>query len=208
MTTERAKHIKRLLSLASAVREAAKRLPDAPVSAEVVACAGIMGMANWLEDVAALLRAEPVGEPWRPIETAPKDGTSVLIAGGTYNYDASADPRDYPFEGVKIAWWDRSAWNGGNGSEYDGEYWHEPTVWMPLPAPPAAPEAKEQERGGEPLVERVAKAIYDAMRCGDPEGQRRPWIPGGNSLKQSEAREMARIAIKPCVPTVSAEEEK
>lgn len=61
MSGERERHIKRLLSLAEAVREASKRLPDAPVSAEVVACAGIMGMANWLEDVVALLRAEPVG---------------------------------------------------------------------------------------------------------------------------------------------------
>ena len=60
--SERETHIKRLLSLASAVREAAKRLPDAPVSAEVVAGAGIMGMANWLEDIAALLRSEPVGD--------------------------------------------------------------------------------------------------------------------------------------------------
>lgn len=57
---ERERHAERLERLAEAVRAAAKRLPDRPITGEVVACAGIMGMANWLEEVAALLRrAEP-----------------------------------------------------------------------------------------------------------------------------------------------------
>ena len=82
------------------------------------------------------LHASPVAPAWRPIETAPKDGTSVLIAGGTYYYDAGISDQPYPFGGVKVAYWDRDAWNGGYGSEYDGEYWHKPTVWMPLPVAP------------------------------------------------------------------------
>ena len=69
---EREKSVKRLRSLAEAVRGAAKRLPDTPVSAEVVACAGIMGMANWLERVASML-ASPVA----PSEWAPNQGTST-----------------------------------------------------------------------------------------------------------------------------------
>jgi len=60
--TEIATHVKRLRSLAEAVRVASKRLPDTPVSAEVVACAGIMGMANWLDDVASLLASPPVAQ--------------------------------------------------------------------------------------------------------------------------------------------------
>lgn len=43
--------------LAEAVRKAADALPDRPLMGEVVACAGIMGMANKLERIAAALRA-------------------------------------------------------------------------------------------------------------------------------------------------------
>lgn len=86
--------------------------------------------------------------PWRLIETAPKDGTEILITGGTYYYDASISAALDPYTGVKIACWeggasnDADCWNGGYGSEYDGEYWHEPTHWMPLPARPNTEEGK------------------------------------------------------------------
>uniref|UniRef100_A0A6M3K9C8 Uncharacterized protein n=2 Tax=viral metagenome TaxID=1070528 RepID=A0A6M3K9C8_9ZZZZ len=56
---EREKSVKRLRSLAEAVRGAAKWLPAVPVSAEIVAGAGIMGMANWLERVADMLVVAP-----------------------------------------------------------------------------------------------------------------------------------------------------
>jgi hypothetical protein len=46
----------------------------------------------------------------------------------------------------------------------------------------------------DPLVEAVAEAIYDAMRENDPKGKNRPWVPGGNSDKQDEARSRARRA--------------
>ncbi|HUT60659.1 MAG TPA: hypothetical protein VNA25_22670 [Phycisphaerae bacterium] len=116
MKTEHERHIKRLLSLAEAVREAAKRLPDAPVSAEVVACAGIMGMANWLEDVAALLRSEPVEEPvlWRWRETT----------------------------GGRLGKWettDCEPWFSTTGHSA-GRTWEKQAL---VPAPPAAPEAQE-----------------------------------------------------------------
>ncbi len=43
--------------------------------------------------------------------------------------------------------------------------------------------------------ERVAEAIYNAMRENDPKGQRYPWVPGGNSQKQDTARRQARAAL-------------
>jgi hypothetical protein len=64
---------------------------------------------------------------WQPIETAPVDGTPVLLAAagtvfeGEYKPDANGwwlantDPTDY----------------------HDGQVW--PTHWMPLPHPPKEP---------------------------------------------------------------------
>jgi len=59
---------------------------------------------------------------WQPIETAPKDGTSILIAT---NADA---------DGVVIARWFKynglAAFRDGDADP------HSPTHWMPLPNPP------------------------------------------------------------------------
>ncbi len=55
-------------------------------------------------------------------------------------------------------------------------------------------------------VERVAEAIYDALRENDPEGKGRPWVPGGNSLKQDEARRCARAALSSESPRPPEEE--
>jgi len=57
---------------------------------------------------------------WQPIETAPQDGTEILIAGR------------YDFSGV----WDMAVGDcrGGKARPFVGE--HTATHWMPLPAPP------------------------------------------------------------------------
>lgn len=57
---------------------------------------------------------------WQPIETAPMDGTPVLVFGG-------------------IAYWraDAHAWYTITGSAYPGRVIEWPvTHWMPLPTPP------------------------------------------------------------------------
>jgi hypothetical protein len=59
---------------------------------------------------------------WQPIETAPKDGTSVLL------FD-----RDY---GIATA----AYFNGWQDSYSNFE---DATHWMPLPEPPSAPEQAE-----------------------------------------------------------------
>jgi hypothetical protein len=73
-------------------------------------------------------------EEWQPIETAPKDGTMVLVA-----------PQ------MQVAHWYQDRFSGPPGNERNGEllgeYWavpqvdfHEasitPTHWRPLPTPP------------------------------------------------------------------------
>lgn len=74
---------------------------------------------------------------WQPIETAPKDGTLILlfrptalpwgkVAPGKWNSQAD-HKRPSPF-------WDMWLRIGGT---YESRAW-EPTHWMPLPAPPVA----------------------------------------------------------------------
>lgn len=66
---------------------------------------------------------------WRPIETAPKDGTSILICGfGGANKYFVADVK-----------WNEGEWCLFDPAE-DLYSWpcYGPSHWMPLPAPPAA----------------------------------------------------------------------
>jgi hypothetical protein len=75
---------------------------------------------------------------WQPIETAPKDGSEVLLY--------------YPLEGLSehhsrrvICWWHKGwstrspgrwVFQGRAARGYSDEY--QPTLWMPLPEPPQA----------------------------------------------------------------------
>lgn len=70
---------------------------------------------------------------WMPIESAPKDGTHVLIAGGTF--DAHWD-EGLEFKGVCIAYWHGDHWHGNEANAHDEWKRHHPTHWQPLPAPP------------------------------------------------------------------------
>lgn len=105
--------------------------------------------AHWQEGYKSALRAQPApqADEWQPIESAPRDGTAVLITDGTVRYDAECFPDERIFEGVTIGIWSsyEAAWHGGYGSEYDAVYWHYPTHWRPLPAPPLAKEADHGE---------------------------------------------------------------
>lgn len=71
--------------------------------------------------------ADPNG--WRPIETAPKDGTLVLIFAALGNPAA--------FEGVLLAAYGRTDDNGEDWWALDSGGWvKSPSHWMPLPPPP------------------------------------------------------------------------
>jgi len=74
--------------------------------------------------------------PWKPIETAPTDGTAILCF----------DPTGYHIQ-VYVVCWDHYLAEHGDDSgwvEASGEYCHtwNPTHWMPLPLPPA-PQIKD-----------------------------------------------------------------
>lgn len=79
-------------------------------------------------------------DQWQPIETAPKDGSWLLLAGGVIYYGWDGDTRP----AVVIAQWS-TEFNGGHDDGkwqfawYDGGYYGEyehPTHWMQAPAPP------------------------------------------------------------------------
>lgn len=59
---------------------------------------------------------------WKPIETAPKDGTRVLVWSQRIGC-------------VEICWWDGDDWESMNGL-YAPHCGDEPTHWMLLPSLP------------------------------------------------------------------------
>lgn len=82
---------------------------------------------------------------WQPIETAPKDGTTILIYGGTYFHDndGSWNADDSQLKHVTTAYFRRDGWCMGFGESYNDEIWAKPTHWMPLPTPPTQPQTGE-----------------------------------------------------------------
>lgn len=69
---------------------------------------------------------------WMDIETAPKDGTVILVYPGTWDYSASpAKWNEDQYAKKPRPFWDRSdaitvGWNRGRV----------PTHWIPMPEPP------------------------------------------------------------------------
>jgi hypothetical protein len=94
---------------------------------------------------------------WERIETAPKDGTRILLA-----LLAVDKPGEPPSWFISLGWWDpefdgewsdevgdivyRGAWTDGGVASWAYEEHRElgPTHWMPLPEPPI-----EHGEGGE-----------------------------------------------------------
>ena len=100
-------------------------------------------------DALLSFREENARRDWQPIETAPKDGTCILIAGGIYDWDSSWG-ETLPFSGVTIASWNDirtgKPWQGENCGGHDEYYRYAPTHWMPLPEPPRAALAPTQRK--------------------------------------------------------------
>lgn len=82
---------------------------------------------------------------WQPIDTAPRDGTEVIVMHCTYYGDGISPTIDGPFTAAfQNGEW-RSSWDGSEVIEYmdwggtDYKYIMAPTHWMPLPTPPKGP---------------------------------------------------------------------
>lgn len=87
---------------------------------------------------AACLAGAAALEPWQEIESAPKDGQSILVY--------------FPQIGVWCVSWETTPFADGFWCVYDNKSeprplrgWSvDPTHWMPLPAPPAGWQAREE----------------------------------------------------------------
>ncbi|MEJ1172654.1 DUF551 domain-containing protein [Agrobacterium sp. CMT1] len=67
---------------------------------------------------------------WQPIETAPKDGSEILALWKRSQIQSN---------GYGVVWFEDGSWR-----EFDYECLvSDPTHWMPLPSPPAAPSKQE-----------------------------------------------------------------
>lgn len=81
---------------------------------------------------------------WQPIETAPKDGTWVLLYGRPYTGQSPTEVSRYVSETYEI--WERvdeatKRLVRQESGYWDGDIW--PTHWRPLPAPPEPAMDKE-----------------------------------------------------------------
>ena len=74
---------------------------------------------------------------WRPIESAPKDGTHLLLYGRIEweDYGDEGDPPEIVVGYYDVDEWDfKEGWVLVNANPYT-DFCH-PTHWMPRPAPP------------------------------------------------------------------------
>lgn len=122
--------------------------------------AAITNLESILEDhTPRTVPLSTISEGWRPIETAPKDGTPILAYGPLPGWNS----RDHGWHGVRETRWDcypqgspgYDKWTRGEGPLGIGWEWYEPvhnwqhhwqpTHWLPLPAPPAPTQDAEGE---------------------------------------------------------------
>ena len=114
------------------------------------------------DSVFAALPLQAAQAGWQPIETAPKDGTSVLgfcvhaadpyhLEDSLTDYGARVEGLGHVADGIHAICWDdaREESDGHESPSYwipagwmhsaDNEQMANPTHWMPLPAAPATP---------------------------------------------------------------------
>ena len=73
---------------------------------------------------------------WQPIETAPKDGTSILVFWRDFDEGGQMPP-----DSMNIVWWDDDAQEPYKWRQQEGDVaMHKNAFgwWAPLPAPPHA----------------------------------------------------------------------
>lgn len=84
--------------------------------------------------------------------------------------------------------------NGGLGADMRSAELRMRAAVADLPEPPAALPWDSMSNRSEPHVEAVAKEIYDSWKCQHFGWE--PWVAGGNSRVQDDARMQARRKLR------------
>ena len=86
----------------------------------------------------------PDASPWQPIDTAPKDGSAILLC-------QALDVSGFPITGhwfdvfVQVGmWWEGDGWIVYCSQVHDPNVHFTPTHWMPRPDPPSLPQEGQQ----------------------------------------------------------------
>lgn len=119
-----------LLSSIHFLRELVRH--DEPIESTMVR----VGLLRELLDVAeASLSSLPCVDAWQPIETAPTDGSLILLCWPNWE------------QGVRISRWLKNAqrWTWDGSHDYRVTV-GEPVYWQPLPKPPLSTPSKEAGR--------------------------------------------------------------
>lgn len=106
--------------------------------------AGRMDVGNALRSMASLAAVRqavaPLTDAWRPIETAPKDATDILLTNGesvSVGHWLHVEPYIREIRDLDGRYIDQDESDGHDGwIDWGGGMIPEPTGWMPLPAPP------------------------------------------------------------------------
>ncbi|ASY64438.1 hypothetical protein SJ05684_c30140 [Sinorhizobium sojae CCBAU 05684] len=107
-----------------------------------------MSHMEMLLAVGQAVLAERERDKWRPIDSAPKDRTPVIIAVPTKDRDDYIVGEAYFHPEDNDWWWANNAPGDYHGGPISDINHHGPTHWRPLPEPPtlrADPEQGEAE---------------------------------------------------------------
>jgi hypothetical protein len=112
------------------------------IFADWVETFGAVEIGTWADTVrfstqgTEYIRADLVPQ-WQPIETAPKDGRSILLCMGADADGKPIDPVAFDVFCQVAAWWGSEEWIVYCSMVHEPRLHFSPTHWMPLPAPPS-----------------------------------------------------------------------
>lgn len=84
---------------------------------------------------------------WLPIESAPRDGTPVIVAAKNRAQTIVGEARFDPEDGDGNWWWAGENWGDAHAESMAARGWH-PTHWQPLPPPPSEGDAALRDSTG------------------------------------------------------------
>ena len=101
---------------------------------------------------------------WRPIETAPKDGSEVLL----WIVHTGSDFNPEPFERLSVGYWERANTTPGfeHPARWERKWIGEPTHWQTMPQPPSPEASDHRSRDAIPPSDRrEVEVLREALKA-------------------------------------------